>query len=75
MTEAESVSSDRQLHYFLVELLACDMDYIDNYEDIIVDVEDAEISPQCQNYMVKIQGCRSFLPSLAIRCLFLQALG
>jgi len=36
----EAVNSDRQLHYFLVGLLACDMYYIDNYEDIIVDAED-----------------------------------
>ena len=52
---SENKNTERQLHDFLVGLLACDMDYIDNYEDLITDTEDIGISSHSQDYMLKIQ--------------------
>lgn len=58
---SENKNTERQLHDFLVGLLACDMDYIDNYEDLITDTEDIGISSHSQDYMLKIQEYRKEL--------------
>ena len=54
-------NNDKGFHHFLFSLLECDMDYLDDYEDIITDAEDAALSGHYRGYLEKIQEYRKEL--------------
>ncbi|MDD7282030.1 MAG: CorA family divalent cation transporter [Erysipelotrichaceae bacterium] len=53
--------NDKTLHHFLFSLLENDMDYLDDYEDVITDAEDEALKGHYRGYLEKIQEYRKEL--------------
>lgn len=47
-------TNEQRLRHFLVSMLSRDMDYLDDFEDTIIDAEDGALSGQTDGYMDKI---------------------
>lgn len=54
-------NNEQKFYHFLFNMLAHDMDYIDDYEDTIIDAEDATLSGHYQGYLEKILEYRKEL--------------
>lgn len=72
--DEEKESNEQMLHHFLFTMLACDMDDMDDYEDAIIEAEDAALSGHCQGYMGKILEYRKELLRLKRYYTQLQAI-